>query len=63
MRRDKLIKLIASIPFLIFALVIFYILIDETREGIGFDWLAFFSGIVMLGVAIFIIQDARAQRD
>lgn len=59
MRRDKLIKLIASIPFLIFALVIFYILIDETREGIGFDWLAFLSGIVMLGVSLFIIQDTR----
>jgi len=59
MRRDKLLKLIASIPFLLFTLVIFYILIDETREGIGFDWLAFLSGIVMLGVSLFIIQDTR----
>ena len=59
MRRDKLLKLIASIPFFLFALVIFYILIDEMREGLGFDWLAFFSGIVMLGVSLFIIQDAR----
>ena len=60
MRKDKLIKLLASIPFLLFALVIFYILIDETWESAGFDWLAFLSGIVMLGVSLFIIQDACA---
>jgi hypothetical protein len=63
MRKDKLLKLLASIPFLLFALVIFYILIDETREGLGFDWLAFISGIVMLGVSLFIIQDARSMGD
>ena len=59
MRRDQLVKVLASMPFLIFATVIFYILIDEAWEGIGFDWLAFFSGIVMLGVSLLIIQDAR----
>ncbi|OGD55973.1 hypothetical protein A3K78_01995 [Candidatus Bathyarchaeota archaeon RBG_13_52_12] len=60
MRKDKLLKLLASISFLLFALVIFYILMDEALEGVGFDWLAFLSGVVMLGVFLFIIQDARA---
>jgi len=59
MRKDKLLKLLASIPFLLFSLVIFYILMDETWEGIRFDWIAFFSGILMLGVSLLIIQDAR----
>ena len=63
MRKDKLLKLLASIPFLLFSLVIFYILMDETWGGIRFDWLAFFSGIVMLGVSIFIIRDARSMGD
>ncbi len=63
MRNDKLLKLLASIPFLLFAFVLFYILMDETLEGIGFDWLAFFCGIVMLGVSLLIIQDARSMGD
>jgi len=56
-QKKRLYRQLASIPFLLFAGVLFFILIEETGEGLGFDWLTFFSGMIMLGLSIFLILD------